>query len=310
MNRRHTDDYYAVGRENIRQFARAVQDFHPAHWDEDAARALGYPALVAPVTFASSTGTLAQRSMLRDLLADRAPNRLLYVEQELRVHRPTLAGDRLYWEVTLDSVHPTGTGDLLVVTTTISERDAGPVQTVHTTLLDRPAAELDGSAEALAMEELSAPTASSLPASAKSDAQPTPRSGTTLLAEQHLPQRTFRLARGDLVNYAGVSGDNNPIHWNDTVARAAGLPGVVAHGMLTMGLGASYLTATFGTPDWARTYAVQFASPVHIREAQPARLRYAARVRAVDSQGTATVDLTAHAQDQAAFHHATAIIST
>ncbi len=46
-------DHYEVGREKIREFARAVQDPHPAHWREDAAAALGYDALIAPLTFPS-----------------------------------------------------------------------------------------------------------------------------------------------------------------------------------------------------------------------------------------------------------------
>lgn len=47
---------------------------------------------------------------------------------------------------------------------------------------------------------------------------------------------TYRITRADLVRYAGASGDLNPIHWSDRIATAVGLPGVIAHGMLTMGL--------------------------------------------------------------------------
>ena len=47
---------------------------------------------------------------------------------------------------------------------------------------------------------------------------------------------TYRVTRADLVRYAGASGDLNPIHWSDRTAVAVGLPGVIAHGMLTMGL--------------------------------------------------------------------------
>ncbi|PRC50097.1 (R)-hydratase, partial [Mycobacterium sp. ITM-2017-0098] len=53
-----------------------------------------------------------------------------------------------------------------------------------------------------------------------------------------LPVHHTRLSRGDLVNYAGVAGDANPIHWDEQIAKLAGLPDVIAHGMLTMGLGA------------------------------------------------------------------------
>ena len=53
-----------------------------------------------------------------------------------------------------------------------------------------------------------------------------------------LPTQEFPVTRASLVRYAGASGDLNPIHWSDRVATAVGLPGVIAHGMLTMGLAA------------------------------------------------------------------------
>jgi acyl dehydratase len=51
-----------------------------------------------------------------------------------------------------------------------------------------------------------------------------------------LEPRTFRVTRADLVAYANASGDQNPIHQDEEVARSVGLPGVIAHGMFTMAL--------------------------------------------------------------------------
>ena len=51
-----------------------------------------------------------------------------------------------------------------------------------------------------------------------------------------LPTRTINLTRADLVNYAGVSGDLNPIHWDDEIAKQVGLDTAIAHGMLTLSL--------------------------------------------------------------------------
>ncbi len=48
-------------------------------------------------------------------------------------------------------------------------------------------------------------------------------------------ERSVHLTRDSLVHYAGASGDFNPIHYRDDVAASVGLPGVLAHGMLTMG---------------------------------------------------------------------------
>jgi acyl dehydratase len=53
-----------------------------------------------------------------------------------------------------------------------------------------------------------------------------------------LEPRTFSVTRADLVAYAEASGDHNPIHQDDEVARSVGLPGVIAHGMYTMALAA------------------------------------------------------------------------
>jgi len=51
-----------------------------------------------------------------------------------------------------------------------------------------------------------------------------------------LETQRYAVTRADLVRYAGASGDFNPIHWSDRIATSVGLPGVIAHGMLTMGL--------------------------------------------------------------------------
>ena len=77
-----------------------------------------------------------------------------------------------------------------------------------------------------------------------------------------LPERTFQITREDLVRYAGASGDLNPIHWNDRVASEVGLPGVIAHGMLTMATACRLVTDWVGDPGAVVDYAVKFSSPV------------------------------------------------
>jgi acyl dehydratase len=63
-----------------------------------------------------------------------------------------------------------------------------------------------------------------------------------------LPALTHPVRRDDLVRYAGASGDFNVIHWNDRIAAAAGLPGVIAHGMLTLGIAVRAVTEWSGDP--------------------------------------------------------------
>lgn len=90
-------------------------------------------------------------------------------------------------------------------------------------------------------------------------------SGPTLSAlspGDAVPAITVTLTRADLVRYAGASGDLNPIHWSERTATGVGLPGVIAHGMLTMALGAKLLTAWCGDPGRVVDYAVRFSRPV------------------------------------------------
>jgi acyl dehydratase len=77
-----------------------------------------------------------------------------------------------------------------------------------------------------------------------------------------LPPLSLRVTRADLVRYAGASGDFNPIHWSDRVASSVGLPGVIAHGMLTMALAGRLVTQWAGDPANVRSYGVRFTRPV------------------------------------------------
>lgn len=77
-----------------------------------------------------------------------------------------------------------------------------------------------------------------------------------------LPPLAVTITRADLVRYAGASGDLNPIHWSDRVAAGVGLPGVVAHGMLTMALAGRLVTQWAGDPCAVRSYGVRFTRPV------------------------------------------------
>ncbi|UFU05788.1 MaoC family dehydratase [Ruania halotolerans] len=103
---------------------------------------------------------------------------------------------------------------------------------------------------------------------------------------------TVAVDRTRLVRYAGASGDFNPIHWNDRFAVEVGLPGVIAHGMLTMGVAASALTDWLGDPGALLSYAVRFTRPVPVPDPGVAELEIVAKLGAVDADaGTARVDL-------------------
>ena len=73
--------------------------------------------------------------------------------------------------------------------------------------------------------------------------------------------RTFRVTREDLVAYAEASGDQNPIHQDDEVARSVGLPGVIAHGMYTLALAARYVEESAGAGKVV-AFGAKFTKPV------------------------------------------------
>jgi acyl dehydratase len=79
-----------------------------------------------------------------------------------------------------------------------------------------------------------------------------------------LEPRTFRVTRQDLLAYAAASGDDNPIHQDDEVARAVGLPGVIAHGMFTMALAARYVEEAVGGTGQVLTIGAKFTKPVSV----------------------------------------------
>ena len=79
---------------------------------------------------------------------------------------------------------------------------------------------------------------------------------------QDLPERSNVVDRAQLVQYAGASGDFNPIHWNPEFAQMVGLPGVIAHGMFNMGLVGRVISEWVGDPGAVRKLSVQFRKEV------------------------------------------------
>lgn len=108
---------------------------------------------------------------------------------------------------------------------------------------------------------------------------------------QVVAEREVHLTRESLVRYAGASGDFNPIHYRDDVAARVGLPGVLAHGMLTMGLAAETLVPWLGDSGRILEYGVRFTRPVVVDPENGADVQVVAKVGAVDDE-TARIDLT------------------
>lgn len=115
--------------------------------------------------------------------------------------------------------------------------------------------------------------------------------GGDLTVGDVVAERTVHLTRESLVRYAGASGDFNPIHYRDDVAASVGLPGVLAHGMLTMGLAVETIVPWLGDSGRIVEYGVRFTRPVVVDPETGAELRIIAKVGAIDDE-TARIDLT------------------
>jgi acyl dehydratase len=110
---------------------------------------------------------------------------------------------------------------------------------------------------------------------------------------QELPSQTYRVTRADLVRYAGAAGDFNPIHWSQRQALAAGLPGVIAHGMFTMALAGRAVIGWVGDPGAVLEYGVRFAKPVAVPDTDDGTsVTVSGSVKNVDAEGRAQIDLT------------------
>ena len=108
------------------------------------------------------------------------------------------------------------------------------------------------------------------------------------MAEQ-LEPATYRVTREALVAYAAASGDHNPIHQDEAVARSVGLPGVIAHGMYTLALvGRAVAEWTDGAE--VVELGSKFTSPVVVPAEGGADVRVSGSVKSV-ADGLATLSL-------------------
>ncbi len=131
----------------------------------------------------------------------------------------------------------------------------------------------------------------------------------SVAAGTELPALQVAFDRQRLVRYAGASGDFNPIHYSDHHARALGLSGCLAHGMLTMGAGLRVVTDWCGDPGRVRRYSVRFTKPVPVPDDDAgAVVTFTASVAKVED-AVATVSIEARCGDDKVLGAATAEVS-
>lgn len=295
------DGTYLVGREKLREYARAVQDYHPAHWDVAAAAELGYPDLVAPLTFTSTPGMSCNRRMFESVVV--GYDTYMQTEEVFEQHRPIVAGDELHIDVELTSVRRFAGRDLITVTNTFTDAAGERVHTLHTTVVGVTAEDIDPTVKAAVhnamMHDVNILDISESEATYHKTVRPagevrlsqggltrtpaTPSFDDVRVGDE-LPVHHTRLSRGDLVNYAGVAGDANPIHWDEEIAKLAGLPDVIAHGMLTMGLGAGFASTWTGDPGAVTRFAVRLSAPAIVSAKEGADIEFSGRIKSLDPE--------------------------
>lgn len=128
--------------------------------------------------------------------------------------------------------------------------------------------------------------------------------GTEVLA------REVVITRLDLIRYAGASGDFNVIHWNERIAKAVGLPDVIAHGMYTMAQAGRVVTDWLGDPGALKEFGVRFTRPVPVPDDdEGATLRVAATVAEKLDEHLVRLDISATCGGQGVLGRATAIVA-
>jgi len=126
---------YLVGREKVREFARAVFADDPQHTDPDAARALGYDDVVAPPTFAMVVQDLTLQQLLALDDSGIALERLIHAEQRFRYTRPIVAGDELTAQLSISGVRAVGKGAMVTSEAEIVDAQGAHVVTAVSVLL-------------------------------------------------------------------------------------------------------------------------------------------------------------------------------
>jgi acyl dehydratase len=131
----HYPDSYVVGREKVREFAKAVKSDDPACLDEEAAAELGYDALVAPPTFVTILGQLVQADFMRNVDTGYDTMQIVQVDQRFVYHKPIAAGDVLHAKMEIHSVTERFGADIVVTRNTCTNEAGEVVLEAYTTVM-------------------------------------------------------------------------------------------------------------------------------------------------------------------------------
>jgi acyl dehydratase len=128
-------DYFLVGREKIREYAAAIQSDDPMHFSEEAAKAAGYPNVVAPLTFIAVAGRQVQLEIFKQFDVGINLSRVIHRDQKILFHRPIVAGDKLFFDSWLDSVLESHGTVISEMRSEVTDADGKPVMTTIVTMI-------------------------------------------------------------------------------------------------------------------------------------------------------------------------------
>jgi acyl dehydratase len=202
---------------DIRAFATAIGDTNPIFFDESMAQQAGFMHIPMLPTFVTRL-----RVAFAEAGLDPEHSQVLHAEQEYSYARPVLAGDILIGRHRVSSIRLSGRMAIMTLEQLCDDPQGNRIVTGKAMLIVR---------------EM---PATGLVTAGPSQAKPRP-------ASQRPSPPALRLDRQvtqELVDaYADASGDHNPIHVNPEVAKAVGLDGTIAHGMLSMAFAGQLLTS-------------------------------------------------------------------
>ncbi|MEF8906584.1 MAG: MaoC family dehydratase N-terminal domain-containing protein, partial [Haloarculaceae archaeon] len=271
---RETVEGLRVAPGKVAEFARAVRDDNPAHYDAAAAADRGFDAVPAPLTFTRVSAFPHNRpegveGTGFDLGLEPV---IIHGEQAYEFERPLVAGDVLDGETTLAEVYQRegrrgGTMTFVEYETAYYDQDGDLVVTDRSTAIETEASvgaddgEEDAGGDGGNGDRTTAKTAATDGEQIEREDRTRylePGAGTTMTGE---PVRTAGevaagdagpkltvedIQRPDFVKYAGASGDFNPVHYSEPYAHATGSRSVFGQGMLTAGYAAHFVADWFG----------------------------------------------------------------
>ncbi|MDT5018220.1 MAG: hypothetical protein QOD39_4380 [Mycobacterium sp.] len=128
-------DVFIVGREQVRQYAKAVKSADPGTIDEAAAAELGHDALIAPLTFAAIFAVMIQNHFFQNVDVGLETMQIVQVDQKFHFHRPIKVGDRLTGTMHVESVVERFGADIVLTRNVCAEEDGTIVMEAYTTMM-------------------------------------------------------------------------------------------------------------------------------------------------------------------------------